>query len=161
MQEVDDQKYIMQSVVGRSHLYNLYFGQTFPVLFSCECVPIWFSVIIEHNHPPRNIYIFKFPPCLCTTHCVSFVSTNSNQDDISHVPRAQGGREDGANSQDKAKILCWVGFPFKPGPDYKELDVHLRRMESGFGFRILGGDEPGQPVSYFFLTFLFVVLKPM
>ena len=35
---------------------------------------------------------------------------------------------------------------FMPGPDYKELDVHLRRMESGFGFRILGGDEPGQPV---------------
>lgn len=35
-----------------------------------------------------------------------------------------------------------------PGPDYKELDVHLRRMESGFGFRILGGDEPGQPVSW-------------
>ncbi|XP_063141440.1 membrane-associated guanylate kinase, WW and PDZ domain-containing protein 2 isoform X19 [Rattus norvegicus] len=32
------------------------------------------------------------------------------------------------------------------GPDYKELDVHLRRMESGFGFRILGGDEPGQPI---------------
>nr|XP_014346077.1 PREDICTED: membrane-associated guanylate kinase, WW and PDZ domain-containing protein 2-like [Latimeria chalumnae] len=31
------------------------------------------------------------------------------------------------------------------GPDYKELDVHLRRQESGFGFRILGGDEPGQP----------------
>uniref|UniRef100_A0A8D0FME9 Membrane-associated guanylate kinase, WW and PDZ domain-containing protein 2 n=1 Tax=Strix occidentalis caurina TaxID=311401 RepID=A0A8D0FME9_STROC len=39
-----------------------------------------------------------------------------------------------------------LGFPFKPGPDYKELDVHLRRMESGFGFRILGGDEPGQPI---------------
>ncbi|XP_061054452.1 membrane-associated guanylate kinase, WW and PDZ domain-containing protein 2 isoform X4 [Eubalaena glacialis] len=31
-------------------------------------------------------------------------------------------------------------------PDYKELDVHLRRMQSGFGFRILGGDEPGQPI---------------
>ncbi|XP_062839588.1 membrane-associated guanylate kinase, WW and PDZ domain-containing protein 2 isoform X6 [Anolis carolinensis] len=31
-------------------------------------------------------------------------------------------------------------------PDYKDLDVHLRRMESGFGFRILGGDEPGQPI---------------
>ncbi|XP_073508402.1 membrane-associated guanylate kinase, WW and PDZ domain-containing protein 2 isoform X6 [Phyllobates terribilis] len=31
-------------------------------------------------------------------------------------------------------------------PDYKELDVHLRRQESGFGFRILGGDEPGQPI---------------
>ncbi|XP_069484132.1 membrane-associated guanylate kinase, WW and PDZ domain-containing protein 2 isoform X3 [Ambystoma mexicanum] len=30
--------------------------------------------------------------------------------------------------------------------EYKELDVHLRRQESGFGFRILGGDEPGQPI---------------
>lgn len=38
------------------------------------------------------------------------------------------------------------------GPDYKELDVHLRRQESGFGFRILGGDEPGQPVSSLHLT---------
>ncbi|NXG36909.1 MAGI2 protein, partial [Dromaius novaehollandiae] len=49
-------------------------------------------------------------------------------------------------SRHKTKMLCSVGFPFKPGPDYKELDVHLRRMESGFGFRILGGDEPGQPI---------------
>ncbi|XP_066543254.1 membrane-associated guanylate kinase, WW and PDZ domain-containing protein 2a isoform X2 [Amia ocellicauda] len=32
------------------------------------------------------------------------------------------------------------------GPDYRELDVHLRRQKSGFGFRILGGDEPGQPI---------------
>ncbi|KAK1167066.1 membrane-associated guanylate kinase, WW and PDZ domain-containing protein 2-like isoform X1 [Acipenser oxyrinchus oxyrinchus] len=31
-------------------------------------------------------------------------------------------------------------------PDYRELDVHLRRQKSGFGFRILGGDEPGQPI---------------
>ncbi|XP_075455719.1 membrane-associated guanylate kinase, WW and PDZ domain-containing protein 2 isoform X12 [Ascaphus truei] len=40
-----------------------------------------------------------------------------------------------------------AGFRVDPaGPDYKELDVHLRRQESGFGFRILGGDEPGQPI---------------
>ncbi|XP_072257836.1 membrane-associated guanylate kinase, WW and PDZ domain-containing protein 2 isoform X6 [Pyxicephalus adspersus] len=40
-----------------------------------------------------------------------------------------------------------AGFRADPaGPDYKELDVHLRRQESGFGFRILGGDEPGQPI---------------
>ncbi|XP_051889820.1 membrane-associated guanylate kinase, WW and PDZ domain-containing protein 2a isoform X4 [Pristis pectinata] len=31
-------------------------------------------------------------------------------------------------------------------PDYRELDIYLRRQESGFGFRILGGDEPGQPI---------------
>ncbi|MBN3320761.1 MAGI2 protein, partial [Atractosteus spatula] len=30
--------------------------------------------------------------------------------------------------------------------EYRELDVHLRRQKSGFGFRILGGDEPGQPI---------------
>lgn len=56
-------------------------------------------------------------------------------------------------------MICSVAFPFKPGPDYKELDVHLRRMESGFGFRILGGDEPGQPVSYFSQTFLVMCLN--
>ncbi|MGH0125683.1 UNVERIFIED_CONTAM: hypothetical protein FKN15_023962 [Acipenser sinensis] len=31
-------------------------------------------------------------------------------------------------------------------PEYRELDVHLQRQKSGFGFRILGGDEPGQPI---------------
>ncbi|MGH0126257.1 UNVERIFIED_CONTAM: hypothetical protein FKN15_004560 [Acipenser sinensis] len=40
--------------------------------------------------------------------------------------------------------MC-VFFPIS-GPDYRELDVHLRRQKSGFGFRILGGDEPGQPI---------------
>ncbi|XP_048864668.1 membrane-associated guanylate kinase, WW and PDZ domain-containing protein 2a isoform X3 [Brienomyrus brachyistius] len=32
------------------------------------------------------------------------------------------------------------------GPEYLELDVHLRRQKSGFGFRILGGDEAGQAI---------------
>ncbi|XP_054684763.1 membrane-associated guanylate kinase, WW and PDZ domain-containing protein 2 isoform X6 [Grus americana] len=45
------------------------------------------------------------------------------------------------------QVLPRTGFRVdSSGPDYKELDVHLRRMESGFGFRILGGDEPGQPI---------------
>uniref|UniRef100_A0A4W5PQI3 Membrane associated guanylate kinase, WW and PDZ domain containing 2a n=1 Tax=Hucho hucho TaxID=62062 RepID=A0A4W5PQI3_9TELE len=29
---------------------------------------------------------------------------------------------------------------------YQEVEVHLRRQKSGFGFRILGGDEAGQPI---------------
>ncbi|XP_042153867.1 membrane-associated guanylate kinase, WW and PDZ domain-containing protein 2-like isoform X3 [Oncorhynchus tshawytscha] len=33
------------------------------------------------------------------------------------------------------------------GAEYQEVEVHLRRQKSGFGFRILGGDEAGQPVS--------------
>ncbi|XP_068611533.1 membrane-associated guanylate kinase, WW and PDZ domain-containing protein 2a [Brachionichthys hirsutus] len=31
--------------------------------------------------------------------------------------------------------------------DYQDMEVHLRRQKSGFGFRVLGGDEAGQPVS--------------
>ncbi|XP_062415602.1 membrane-associated guanylate kinase, WW and PDZ domain-containing protein 2a [Pungitius pungitius] len=33
------------------------------------------------------------------------------------------------------------------GADYQDMEVHLRRHKSGFGFRVLGGDEAGQPVS--------------
>ncbi|XP_055045579.2 membrane-associated guanylate kinase, WW and PDZ domain-containing protein 2a isoform X9 [Misgurnus anguillicaudatus] len=34
-----------------------------------------------------------------------------------------------------------------PSAEFQEVEVHLRRQKSGFGFRILGGEEPGQPVS--------------
>ncbi|XP_047194556.1 membrane-associated guanylate kinase, WW and PDZ domain-containing protein 2a isoform X13 [Hippoglossus stenolepis] len=33
------------------------------------------------------------------------------------------------------------------GAEYQDIEVHLRRQKSGFGFRVLGGDEAGQPVS--------------
>ncbi|XP_061815586.1 membrane-associated guanylate kinase, WW and PDZ domain-containing protein 2a isoform X1 [Nerophis lumbriciformis] len=33
------------------------------------------------------------------------------------------------------------------GSEYQDMEVHLRRQKSGFGFRVLGGEEPGQPVS--------------
>jgi len=39
-------------------------------------------------------------------------------------------------------------FPsFISVPDYQEQDIFLWRKETGFGFRILGGNEPGEPVS--------------
>lgn len=50
-------------------------------------------------------------------------------------------------------------FCLATGPDYKELDVHLRRQESGFGFRILGGDEPGQPVSSLSLSRAYIAIS--
>ncbi|KAG7225624.1 hypothetical protein INR49_005030, partial [Caranx melampygus] len=31
------------------------------------------------------------------------------------------------------------------GAEYQDIEVHLRRQKSGFGFRVLGGDEAGQP----------------
>uniref|UniRef100_A0A669ELI6 Membrane-associated guanylate kinase, WW and PDZ domain-containing protein 1 n=1 Tax=Oreochromis niloticus TaxID=8128 RepID=A0A669ELI6_ORENI len=36
---------------------------------------------------------------------------------------------------------------FASGGEYQDIEVHLRRQKSGFGFRVLGGDEAGQPVS--------------
>ncbi|XP_065807242.1 membrane-associated guanylate kinase, WW and PDZ domain-containing protein 2a isoform X4 [Labrus bergylta] len=33
------------------------------------------------------------------------------------------------------------------GAEYQDIEVNLRRQKSGFGFRVLGGDEAGQPVS--------------
>ncbi|XP_031714722.1 membrane-associated guanylate kinase, WW and PDZ domain-containing protein 2a isoform X11 [Anarrhichthys ocellatus] len=30
--------------------------------------------------------------------------------------------------------------------EYQDMEVHLRRQKSGFGFRVLGGDEAGQPI---------------
>ncbi|KAM4722779.1 membrane-associated guanylate kinase, WW and PDZ domain-containing protein 1 [Rhinophrynus dorsalis] len=33
-----------------------------------------------------------------------------------------------------------------PFPDFQEHDIFLWRKETGFGFRILGGNEPGEPI---------------
>uniref|UniRef100_A0A669BF25 Membrane-associated guanylate kinase, WW and PDZ domain-containing protein 1 n=1 Tax=Oreochromis niloticus TaxID=8128 RepID=A0A669BF25_ORENI len=35
---------------------------------------------------------------------------------------------------------------FASGGEYQDIEVHLRRQKSGFGFRVLGGDEAGQPI---------------
>ncbi|XP_073802471.1 membrane-associated guanylate kinase, WW and PDZ domain-containing protein 2a isoform X26 [Danio rerio] len=40
-----------------------------------------------------------------------------------------------------------ASLPADPSAEFQEVEVHLRRQKSGFGFRILGGEEPGQPVS--------------
>ena len=37
-------------------------------------------------------------------------------------------------------------FRSKTVPDYQEQDIFLWRKETGFGFRILGGNEPGEPI---------------
>ena len=33
-------------------------------------------------------------------------------------------------------------------PDFQEQDIFLWRKDTGYGFRILGGNEPGEPVSW-------------
>lgn len=42
----------------------------------------------------------------------------------------------------KVKSICDIS-----GAEFQDIEVHLRRQKSGFGFRVLGGDEAGQSVS--------------
>uniref|UniRef100_A0A8C9ES26 Membrane-associated guanylate kinase, WW and PDZ domain-containing protein 1 n=1 Tax=Pavo cristatus TaxID=9049 RepID=A0A8C9ES26_PAVCR len=42
-------------------------------------------------------------------------------------------------------MSVWLSF-FPSVPDYQEQDIFLWRKETGFGFRILGGNEPGEPI---------------
>ncbi|XP_051911373.1 membrane-associated guanylate kinase, WW and PDZ domain-containing protein 2a isoform X4 [Hippocampus zosterae] len=37
-------------------------------------------------------------------------------------------------------------FPADVSSEYQDLEVNLRNHKSGFGFRVLGGDEAGQPI---------------
>lgn len=88
------------------------------------------------------------------------LSTNSNSTLITYIHKINlslvCSDSQGAGKRQDSLLN---GISFMPGPDYKELDVHLRRMESGFGFRILGGDEPGQPVSWnLFISTVWAIL---
>lgn len=38
-------------------------------------------------------------------------------------------------------------FPLCLAPNTKDIDIFLRKLESGFGFRVLGGDGADTPVS--------------
>lgn len=71
MPEVAEQKNIMQSVLGRRHLYNLYFGKTFPVLFACECVVAWVQFILLNIIILQDTCIFKCLLLVCIKHIVS------------------------------------------------------------------------------------------
>ena len=48
---------------------------------------------------------------------------------------------------------------FVLAPNTRDLDVFLRKQESGFGFRVLGGDGPDQPVSETVYSYLRVILQ--
>uniref|UniRef100_A0A803SS24 Membrane-associated guanylate kinase, WW and PDZ domain-containing protein 2 n=1 Tax=Anolis carolinensis TaxID=28377 RepID=A0A803SS24_ANOCA len=99
---------------------------------------------------PQNI---PFPP---TLHRSSFPDSTEAFDPRKPDPY-ELYEKSRAIYESRQQVPPRTGFRMdSSGPDYKDLDVHLRRMESGFGFRILGGDEPGQPVSGFSLTFHFV-----
>lgn len=44
-------------------------------------------------------------------------------------------------------------------PDCQEQDIFLWRKDTGFGFRILGGNEPGEPVSNYKIIICLLLTK--
>ncbi|XP_010985666.1 membrane-associated guanylate kinase, WW and PDZ domain-containing protein 1 isoform X4 [Camelus dromedarius] len=52
----------------------------------------------------------------------------------------------GLSKGEREKEINSTNFGECQIPDYQEQDIFLWRKETGFGFRILGGNEPGEPI---------------
>ncbi|XP_011802570.1 PREDICTED: membrane-associated guanylate kinase, WW and PDZ domain-containing protein 1 isoform X2 [Colobus angolensis palliatus] len=52
----------------------------------------------------------------------------------------------GLSKGEREREINSTNFGECPIPDYQEQDIFLWRKETGFGFRILGGNEPGEPI---------------
>ncbi|KAM5279608.1 membrane-associated guanylate kinase, WW and PDZ domain-containing protein 1 isoform 3-T3 [Ctenodactylus gundi] len=52
----------------------------------------------------------------------------------------------GLSKGERDREINSTNFGECPIPDYQEQDIFLWRKETGFGFRILGGNEPGEPI---------------
>uniref|UniRef100_A0A663M0Z1 Membrane associated guanylate kinase, WW and PDZ domain containing 1 n=1 Tax=Athene cunicularia TaxID=194338 RepID=A0A663M0Z1_ATHCN len=63
------------------------------------------------------------------------------------VPAADQPDSSGQKKPDPFKIWAQSRSMYESRlPDYQEQDIFLWRKETGFGFRILGGNEPGEPI---------------
>ncbi|XP_068762967.1 membrane-associated guanylate kinase, WW and PDZ domain-containing protein 1 isoform X39 [Struthio camelus] len=65
----------------------------------------------------------------------------------SEAPAADQPDSSGQKKPDPFKIWAQSRSMYESRlPDYQEQDIFLWRKETGFGFRILGGNEPGEPI---------------
>ncbi|KAK1332244.1 hypothetical protein QTO34_006916 [Cnephaeus nilssonii] len=63
------------------------------------------------------------------------------------APAAEQADSCGQKKPDPFKIWAQSRSMYESRlPDYQEQDIFLWRKETGFGFRILGGNEPGEPI---------------
>ncbi|XP_063267727.1 membrane-associated guanylate kinase, WW and PDZ domain-containing protein 1 isoform X15 [Prinia subflava] len=63
------------------------------------------------------------------------------------APAAEQPDTSGQKKPDPFKIWAQSRSMYESRlPDYQEQDIFLWRKETGFGFRILGGNEPGEPI---------------
>ncbi|XP_069499798.1 membrane-associated guanylate kinase, WW and PDZ domain-containing protein 1 isoform X6 [Ambystoma mexicanum] len=65
----------------------------------------------------------------------------------SEAPALEQGDSSAPKKPDPFQIWAHSRSMFESRlPDYQEQDICLWRKETGFGFRILGGNEPGEPI---------------
>ncbi|XP_069793225.1 membrane-associated guanylate kinase, WW and PDZ domain-containing protein 1b isoform X3 [Narcine bancroftii] len=84
-----------------------------------------------------------------STHTASPVLGASGLPDYpsSEVPAVDQTDNSGQRKPDPFKIWAQSRSMYESRlPDYQEQDIFLWRKETGFGFRILGGNEPGEPI---------------
>nr|XP_055045586.1 membrane-associated guanylate kinase, WW and PDZ domain-containing protein 2a isoform X15 [Misgurnus anguillicaudatus] len=97
----------------------------------------------SHSSPTASLSIHALP------HSVPYLHWPTG-------PEFDLGKPDPYDLYEKSRAVFETRQPGLPRPalpadpsaaEFQEVEVHLRRQKSGFGFRILGGEEPGQPVS--------------
>ncbi|XP_075794644.1 membrane-associated guanylate kinase, WW and PDZ domain-containing protein 1 isoform X16 [Pelodiscus sinensis] len=84
-----------------------------------------------------------------STHTASPVHTTQVLPDYptSEAPAVEQPDNSGQKKPDPFKIWAQSRSMYESRlPDYQEQDIFLWRKETGFGFRILGGNEPGEPI---------------
>ncbi|XP_053234261.1 membrane-associated guanylate kinase, WW and PDZ domain-containing protein 1 isoform X26 [Podarcis raffonei] len=84
-----------------------------------------------------------------STHTASPVRSTQVLPDYpaTEAPAAEQPDNAGQKKPDPFKIWAQSRSMYESRlPDYQEQDIFLWRKETGFGFRILGGNEPGEPI---------------
>ncbi|XP_074862249.1 membrane-associated guanylate kinase, WW and PDZ domain-containing protein 1 isoform X11 [Carettochelys insculpta] len=84
-----------------------------------------------------------------STHTASPVHTTQVLPDYpaTEAPAVEQPDNSGQKKPDPFKIWAQSRSMYESRlPDYQEQDIFLWRKETGFGFRILGGNEPGEPI---------------
>ncbi|XP_073723411.1 membrane-associated guanylate kinase, WW and PDZ domain-containing protein 2a isoform X17 [Misgurnus anguillicaudatus] len=96
----------------------------------------------SHSSPTASLSIHALP------HSVPYLHWPTG-------PEFDLGKPDPYDLYEKSRAVFETRQPGLPRPalsadpsaaEFQEVEVHLRRQKSGFGFRILGGEEPGQPI---------------
>ncbi|MBN3276172.1 MAGI1 protein, partial [Polyodon spathula] len=80
-------------------------------------------------------------------HSTPVLPSYPNNSSSNEAPASDTGDGSAQKKPDPFKIWAQSRSMYESRqPDYQEQDIFLWRKDTGFGFRILGGNEPGEPI---------------